>query len=347
MHYGAWLADQGVNLKDYFGIHRYDHYGRWSLPQEFHGSRWVADEAIAAMDMASRQGKPFCLWASFQDPHNPYVTPEPWDSMYRREQMPVAPRFEGEMQGKPPFYQSLMAGQFYGKDDPDLQFRGGGDCKIRPELRDGDTRQLWAAYYGMVSLMDFHIGRILAELERRGLMGNTLIVFTTDHGDYLGSHGLWGKGLPTYEEMQRIPFIVRHPGCATPGRRSAAIQSLVDIEATCLAVTGLPQPPLSQGINQDAAWRGANVRVRDWAMVEFRPAQTPFMQRTFITDRHKLVLYRQRSYGERYDLQEDPNQLTNLFDAPSARTLREELILQLAFAEMDKDGVPQTRTAFA
>ncbi|MBM4086316.1 MAG: DUF4976 domain-containing protein, partial [Planctomycetes bacterium] len=90
-----------------------------------------------------------------------------------------------------------------------------------------------------------------------------------------------------------------------------------------------------------------SVRARDWAMVEFRPAQTPFMQRTFITDRHKLVLYRQRPYGELYDLQEDPNQLTNLFDAPSARPLREELIRQLAYAEMDKDGVPQTRTAFA
>jgi len=77
MHYGAWLEDQGVNLKDYFGIHPYDHFGTWTLGEEFHGSKWVADETISAIGEASEVKKDFFLWASFQDPHNPYVTPEP------------------------------------------------------------------------------------------------------------------------------------------------------------------------------------------------------------------------------------------------------------------------------
>ena len=81
MNYGAWLADQGIDLKRYFDIHDYDHFGSWSLPEERHGSKWVADESILAMDRAIDAKQPFFVWASFQDPHNPYVTPEPWASM--------------------------------------------------------------------------------------------------------------------------------------------------------------------------------------------------------------------------------------------------------------------------
>jgi len=155
MHYGAWLEDQGVPLEKYFGIHKYTHFGAWSLPEEYHGSRWVADETIAAVEMAQAKSKPFFLWASFQDPHNPYITPEPWDSMYAPDDMPLPEAVTSEMDDKPPFYQSLMSGKFYG-DDPDLAHKGWGDCRIQPELTDAAVKSRdWALVEFRPSQGDF------------------------------------------------------------------------------------------------------------------------------------------------------------------------------------------------
>lgn len=344
MNYGAWLADQGVDLKKYFGIHPYTQFGNWELPAEFHGSRWVADETISAMDLAQSQHKPFFLWASFQDPHNPYVAPEPWASQYARPNMPSPVPEATDFRHKPPFYASLPKGDFYGKDS-DLQDRGWGDCRIQPELRPEQILQVRAAYYGMVSLMDHHVGRLLDALAQRNLLDETLIVFTTDHGDYLGDHGLWGKGLPTYESMQRIPFIVAHPDCQTPGQQSAALQSLVDLEATFLAAAGLTAPTASQGVVQTPAWLNASARVRDHAFLEFRPAQGNFKQHTWITDRYKLVRYRHREYGELYDMEADPLQAHNLFADPACRRIRDDLLERFPMSENDE--CVRERTAVA
>jgi len=228
-----------------------------------------------------------------------------------------------------------------------LQHRAWGDCRPQPNMSLNDIGRLRAAYYGMVSLMDHHIGRILDALEERKMLENTVIVFTSDHGDYLGDYGLWGKGLPAYDVMQKVPFLVSHPHCNTPGETSDSFQSVVDIEATFSNLAGLSPSPGSQGIDQQAAWMDASKQARDWCMMEFRPAESPFMQRTFVTGPYKLVLYHERSYGELYDLNNDPHQLRNLFDDPSSRTLRDELIRRFVWAEMEKDGRQQPRTAMA
>jgi len=327
MHFGAWLRQQGVDLETYFGIHDYDHYGAWSLPEKHHGSAWVADRSIAAIDRAKSEGQPFFLWSSFQDPHNPYVAPEPWSSRYSGSDFPSAiPR--PDLSDKPEFYQSLVDGAFYG-DDPELQEKAWGDVKIRPELSESDVRSVRAVYHGMVALMDHHIGRILDRLEADGTIDETLIVFTSDHGDYLGDHGLWGKGLPAYEAMQRVPFIVSHPDCVNPGQTSGALQSLVDMEASCLAAAELPQLAASQGVSQLSAWMDPQSEVRDHCLVEFRPAQGPYKQRTQIEDRYKLVSYETRSYGELYDLKADPDQIRNLYEDADYRAVRERMVARL------------------
>jgi arylsulfatase A-like enzyme len=323
MHYGAWLRSRGIDLTRHFDIHDYDHFGPWSLAGEHHGSAWVAERTISAIDRAQDEDRPFFLWASFQDPHNPYVTPEPWASLHDAVDMP-APVACSENGDKPDFYESLMDGEFYGQD-PELQDRAWGDVKIRPSLRAEEIAQLRAVYYGMISLMDHHIGRLLDRLEADGTIDDTVIIFASDHGDYLGDHGLWGKGLPTYEAMQRLPFIVAHPGCQRRGETSHALQSLVDIESTCLDIAGIAPTPGTQGISQKQAWLDPGASVRDHCLLDFRPAQGPFKQRTFIESRYKLVVYDTRAYGELYDLYADPHQQRNLYADPAYRTERDRL----------------------
>ena len=337
MHYGAWLRNEGVDTTRYFDIHDYDHFGPWSLPEEYNGSSWVADRSIAAIDRAKEDDKPFFLWSSFQDPHNPYVTPEPWASMYDPSTL-SDPIGISELDSLPDFYRSLACGDYYG-DDPQLQRKAWGDVKIRPELSPSDIRSLRAVYYGMVSLMDHHIGRILDRLEVDGTIDETLIVFTSDHGDYLGDHGLWGKGLPAYESAQRVPFIVTHPDVASRGQKSQALQSLVDLGSTFLDIAGLDSLERSQAVLQTQAWMDPTAEVRDHCLAEFRPAQGPYKQRTFIESQFKLVLYDTREYGELYDLQADPGQARNLYDDMEYIDIRRELEGKYSNTDSEKDLV--------
>jgi len=347
MHYGLWLKEQGVDLDRYFGWGAYADYGTWDLPEELHNSRWTADETIAAIDAARGSGRPFFIWSSFQDPHNPCVVPEPWASMYDPADMPDYRLHEGEFEGKPPFYRRAHEWGS-GLGDPDLDGEKNWYCfRGIEEMDEAATRRLTAIYFGMVSLMDRHIGRILDHLDSTGLADDTLVIFTTDHGDYLGNHGLWWKGLPAYDDAQRIPFIVRAPGCRTPGARSRAFQSLVDIGPTALAAMGLEAPAGLQGVDQLQAWQDAGAGARDWAMCEFRPTEGPFMQKTFVCDRWKLVLYHDRVWGELYDLDCDPDQHHNLWDDPAHASVRAELMLRFISAEMEKDGTLLPRVAWA
>src|SRR5690606_21160135 len=104
------------------------------------------------------------------------------------------------------------------------------------------VRQNLALYFGMISFMDAHIGRILDGLDERGLAENTLVVFSTDHGHFFGQHGLWGKGPFHFEDEIRVPFLVRWPGKVPAGQHSDALQSLVDLAPTFLTAAGLHIP---------------------------------------------------------------------------------------------------------
>jgi uncharacterized sulfatase len=267
--------------------------------------------------------------------------------MYDPDDMPDFRLREGEFDDKPPFYRGAYDAERR-LGHPELDEGKSWYC-VRgiEEMGERETRELAACYFGMVSLMDHHIGRILDHLTASRLLDDTLIVFTTDHGDYLGNHGLWWKGLPAYDDAQRIPMIVRHPRCATPGQRSAALQSLVDVGPTAMSALGVDVPDGVQGMDQSDPWQNAGASARDWAMCEFRPTEGPFMQKTFVWDRWKLVVYHERAYGELYDLETDPDQYRNLWDDPGMRDVRLDLLQRLIAAEMEKDGVLRPRVAWA
>jgi uncharacterized sulfatase len=267
--------------------------------------------------------------------------------MYDPARMRYLPLRPGEFDDKPPFYEVLQrAGCPLG--DPDLDGAKNWYCvRGLPTMDDRATRGLIACYYGMVSQMDQHIGRILRRLDETGLAQNTVVVFTTDHGDYLGSHGLWWKGLPAYEDAQRIPFIVAHPHCRTPGQRSRAMQSLVDIGPTACALSGVPAEAGVQGVDQSTAWLDADSAARDWALIEYRPTEGPFMQKTLVHDRWKLVIYHNREYGELYDLEHDPDQYRNLWRSPRHQTTKRRLLERLVSAGMEQDGLLRPRLSWA
>ena len=204
-----------------------------------------------------------------------------------------------------------------------------------------------ASYYGMTSLIDQEVGRILDYLDASGLSENTLVVYTTDHGHFLGHHGLIAKGAFHYEDLLRLPMIVRQPGTVPAGQVSSALQSLVDYPQTFLAAAGIPAPGNMQGVNQLAVWQGNAAAARDWALVENRHNPTTVHLRTLVTDRYKLTVYRNADYGELFDLQSDPGELHNRWDDRDYATIKSELLLKFVQAEIQREGTRMPRITHA
>lgn len=339
MHYGVWLEDRGVETDRYFGHTAYDDFGAWDLPGEHHNSAWVAETTLEAMRRAGEEDRPFYISANFQDPHNPCMVPEPWASMYDPEDLPDFGFKPGEpecFEDKPPFYREILEhpGQYaanYSEGGP----QGPTNASHLP-YDERQTRQNAACYYGMVSLIDHHVGRILDGLEASGQLENTLVVFASDHGDFLGDHGLWWKELYPYEEAMNVPCIVSWPGELPEKRQSSALQGLIDLAPTWLSLCGIPAVPEFEGVDQSAAWRGDTEKVREAIVVEDRPHDGPFNQRVYITDRWKLVAYANPDYGELYDLREDPNQIRNLWNDPGYAERRFRLLQGLLTEEMNR-----------
>ena len=143
--------------------------------------------------------------------------------------------------------------------------------------------------------------------------------------------------------MKINPFIVSHPSCKTPGQESEALQSLVDIGQTVLDAAGLEAEEGMQGINQTETWIDASKSIRKWAMIENRPGRNFYMQKIFIKNKYKLVLYYADSMGELYDLKSDSDQMNNLWSIPDYQEIKNSLMQEMIFAEMDKDGVLRNR----
>lgn len=358
-HYAIWLEEQGLtNWKDYFQQYprvKDDKYAgpqythdmmAWDLPEHLHHSHWIAERTLARIERSVLEDRPFYLWSSFFDPHPPYVVPEPWASMYNPEDMTPGTFVEGEMDGMPPHHRKTQ------EENPDYSMYdeegGQGLHGFQSHLHTEERlRRSIACYYGMISLMDQAIGRILGGLDRLGIADNTLVVFTTDHGHFIGQHGLIAKGAFHYEDMLRIPMLARYPGHIPADATSSALQGLIDYPSTFLSAAGIQPPGLMQGVNQLDVWRGKAESARDHVLVENRHNPTTVHLRTFVDSRYKLTVYRDAEYGELFDLQEDPDELSNKWDDPAYRTVKADLMLRFLQAEIQREPTRMPRIAGA
>jgi arylsulfatase A-like enzyme len=236
-----------------------------------------------------------------------------------------------------------------------------GSHGFRSHLQDRAALQRdMAIYYGMTSFMDREIGRILDRLDQLGLSENTLVVFTTDHGHFLGQHGLNAKGAFHYEDLILIPFLVRWPGRVPARQVSEALQSTVDLAPTFLAAAGLPVPGAMQGYVELPAWcgdnapplvepvaQGVHVGPRDHVIVENRHQPTAIHHRTYVDQRYKITVYRNHDYGELFDLQEDPGEARNRWHDPAAADLKARLLHNAVQYEIAREPTRMPRIAGA
>lgn len=261
-------------------------------PKRFHVDGFVGDRAAEWLSANAADG-PFAAWVSFPGPHDPYDPPEEMASMYYDAPIPEPVGSPEELATKPRAQQRRNQGS-----------RQSVQYQIDPSSATPEQIRRWRAhYYANISLIDEGIGKILAALEETGQLDNTLIVFTSDHGDALGDHGLAYKSF-YYECMAHVPLLVRGPGVARGGRCPSLVSTL-DLVPLFYRACGVEAPRFLQGANIAPALSDPSARVRDVVFSEN-------LGSTMVFDgRWKLAQYADGDI-ELYDLSTDPNELTNL-----------------------------------
>jgi arylsulfatase A-like enzyme len=275
-------------------------------PEALDETPFFAEKACAFI--AAHRQRPFFLHVNFRRPHHPFDPPAPYDRLYEGAAFPASHKRDGEMANKPPGHQKA------------LEQSVGFDLRT---LTPTDLDRVKSYYYGMVTENDTHIGRIVDELNRQDLARKTLVIFNADHGEMLGDHGLLFKGGYFYDEVVRVPLILRAPGRVAAGKRIPALVEAIDVLPTILEVLGLPVPKGVQGRSLlpviEGSGRGARAVHAEFANIKM-----------IRTDRWKLVHYVRAPYGELYDLQQDPYELMNRHDDPAAAGPRHEMESALA-----------------
>jgi arylsulfatase A-like enzyme len=293
----------------------WDHTQTWKnqLPEEDHHTTWTADRAIAWLERV--QG-PFFAWVSFADPHHPFDPPRPWCDRYQpADMLPVLPTpHPEEFATKPPFHETWSKG-----------FRGSYFEWANPGwalFSDEERLTILAAYYGMVSQIDHNVGRILATLDARGLADDTLVVFTADHGDYMGDHQMILKGPIHYEALIRVPLIVRGRGFPAGAVVDDPVGT-IDVSPTVLGAAGVAVPSVVQG-------RPLLDGPREHVLTEDDMIRGVLAFRTLTTRRWRITRdENDPGGGELYDLGDDPGELANRWADPGLRSVRSDLLATL------------------
>jgi arylsulfatase A-like enzyme len=288
-------------------------------PEESTPEHRRTDCAIQLMQSLSAGAQPWHLEVHYIEPHDPYFPLKKYLDRYDPRSIPVPRSFADDFRGKPGLHR--RESESWGK------------------ITEDDVRQSRAHYYALTEQLDAQIGRLLDALDRTGQAENTMVVFTSDHGDMAGAHRMWLKGWMPYEESYRVPLMVRWPGHIAPGSRSARLVQTHDLAHTYVAAAGAKPLPYQDGrALQPLFENGAR---RDWPdeiLCAYYGGEFLYTQRMVVTDRYKYV-FNGFDQDELYDLADDPGELRNGIENPQYRRQADDLRRRL-YGLMDRYGDP-------
>ena len=312
-NYTDWILDKGHSLEDVFvkkdNINAYGKKEgeyksyRKDIPLELHQTTWCIEKALDFIK--EKRKSPWLMSINMFDPHPPFDNIDEYFEMYPPEEMPTPLYNEGEVE-----YQNSIKQVF---------FQG------EPKKPDNNTLKSKAAYYGSISLIDKQVGRLMDYLEKSGEIDNTIIIFTSDHGEMLGDHGLIQKGCRFYEGAVHVPLIISWKGHFQKNIRCNELVELTDIAPTLAEICGCKLKrtdgrslvPLLTGDKNYEKHRDY-VRCEYYnALNMFAPYEPekniPTYANMYFDGKYKLITYHTADGGELYDLDNDPNEFDNLW----------------------------------
>lgn len=333
--YAEWLEqEKGVCPQEvYTGITNFCGAG---VPEEYHQTTWCAERAISFISEDRKPDHPWLLSVNCFDPHPPFDPPANYLERYDPQDMPH-PAFRTEDIARNRKFEQVDQQSKVAIDptqsktsEQDIPLAERAARAYEPPL-EFDGREVKAAYYAMIELIDHQFGRIVQTLEETGQLDNTIIVFMSDHGEMLGDHGLIYKGCRFFEGLVHVPLVISWPGHFEEGLKSDGLVELVDVAPTLLESAGLDVPAGMQGMSLKPVLDGAAnaSKLRDHVICEYRDAvamPNASNGSMYFDGRYKIILYHGLGFGELYDLRTDPDEFDDLWDEPSCLEMRQSLL---------------------
>ena len=303
----------------------------YAMTGETSQTAWCAEKVADFVRERGMDGKPWLFSVNLFDPHHSFDAPREYMERYleRLEEIPLPVHREGELNNKPLWQAYDARNGGYGLD---RRFAWKNMSKT-------DHRLVRASYWAMCDMIDDYVGKMLAALDESGQRENTIVIFTSDHGELIGDHGIYLKGPFFYDCSVRVPLIVHWPQ-QVAAQKSAALVELLDLPQTLLDAVGLPHHPGMQGKSLWPLLTGEAPadEHRDSVYCEYYNAcnghnggfEQPAMATMLRTRQHKLTVAHGQGQGELYDLAADPRELCNLWDDPAAVATKAELLVRLS-----------------
>ena len=328
--HARWLQEHVPNYKDLIGPknqlpHDYVRPDavRTALPEDAYSTSFVRDRALEFLAEHADADQPYFLMVSFPDPHHPFTPPGRYWDMYDPADMVLPANFGGMTNGTP-LYEQLRD-----YEPPPGAFRGALEG-----VGERHAREAMALTAGMISMVDDAVGAVRDAVDTTGAGDRTVQLFTSDHGDMMGDHGLLLKGPLHLDGVIRVPLLWSDPQRPSVAASSALV-STVDIAPTILARAGVDIFNGMQGRDLGAALE-IGTPVRDQVLVEqdahvplALTGELPPRLRTIVTPQWKMTTYLDQDWGELFNRVDDPHETQNLWADAAAEAVRAELLFAL------------------
>lgn len=336
-HYATWLREnhpESVPLLQVSAASEpppadLDEVWRSAMPVEHHYNSWITDRAESFLEQSAAESDPFFLFVSYPDPHHPFDPPAAYADRYDRTVMPVIRLSDRERRRQLPYYDKLYPkGQgfreLYWKARTDVE---AGSMISTDTIGDCSMQLAVAFTHAMVEMIDDQVGRLLQTLDRIGISDSTVVIFTSDHGELLGDHGLLHKGPPPYRQLTEICLLMKGPGI--PSQTTIdAMTSHIDLAPTILDLAGISGRCHDfDGVSMAPLLNKPSQSLREYDFGEYHPSSRPEVyNQTVRTEQWRLTIYpNSPQWGELFHLAEDPSEQINLYGERDAVAVSSEL----------------------
>lgn len=312
-NYVKWARERGLDPRAVGGhagaLSTYDgwnHVWESAIPAELHATTYIAEESIERLEGYARNDEQFLLFVSFPDPHHPFAPPSEYFHRHRPEDMPLPDSFDDDHAASPEYIQQIIARRGTPDIDPMMLWSPTPD----------QYRHALAAELGSIEFIDDAVGRIMDAVQGLNLADDTLVLFTADHGDVFGDHGLMLKHFTHYDPVIRVPYILAGAGIGSGSHHQ--LVSSTDIAPTLLDLAGAPALAGAQGRTlrpllegQPGIWRTSLLIEEDQPYgLDVLPG--PVRIRTVVTDDLRYTRVAGTEIAELYDLRSDRDERDNL-----------------------------------
>lgn len=285
------------------------------IPEELHQTYWTGMMSCKEIEKFDFK-QPLFMVSSFVDPHHPFDPIKKFVDLYQNMQPENKIDKKYFETGRPEYLKTQGERGYW---------PGGGE---QHPFSQKQINEITKYYYAMISFIDQEVGKILNVLEKKGELENTIIIFTSDHGEYLGDYGLLKKGPFMYDNLIKVPLVFSGKGIKA-GKSDEIVEN-IDILPTVLEMIGKKVPYGIQGVSLKNILTDRNVeKHKKAAIVTYDAHDRGILVKTYRTKEYKLTIFLNENYAELYDLVEDPNETKNVYFEKEYENIKNQLILEI------------------